>query len=480
MSSFVDHYQLWSSEQQTAALELKAKFESGEIDTVRFSFPDQHGVLRGKTVVAEAAYKAMKSGVNLTSTLLAKDTSHLTVFPVFTKGDGGFAFEGMGGAADFTIVADPLSFKTLPWAPRTGWLLCDAYQTNGDVSPLSARQILTKAVSQLKQMGFELIAGLEVEFHVFKLKDPRMDLDCSGQPGEPPEVGLLSHGYQYLTEQRYDQVDQVMELIRTHLQALDLPLRTLEVEYGPSQFEITFAPMKALEAADTMILVRSAIKQICQRHGLHATFMCRPNIPNVMSSGWHLHQSLVELGSSKNAFMPTESGQALSQVGQYYLGGLIKNACGAAAFAAPTINGYRRYRPFSLAPDKAAWAVDNRAAMLRVLGRENDPASRIENRIGEPTANPYLYIASQIFSGIDGIDNRIDPGPSADTPYTSDAESLPRSLEKALEALKANSVLGEKFGKIFVDYYHFIKTAEITRFNLSVTEWEQKEYFNLF
>lgn len=480
MSAFIERHHLWTPEQKEAAQAIKRRLEQGEFDTIRFAFPDQHGILRGKTVVAEAAFETMLAGVNLSTTLLAKDSSHLTVFPVFTTGNGGFEFEGMGGASDFVIVADPLSFKSLPWASRTGWVLCDAYMPNGQPSPLSTRQILSKAVADMAEQGYAMQAGLEVEFHVFKTTETNMQLEHSGQPGEPPSVELLTHGYQYLTEQRFDRVDGLMQLLREQLQGLQLPLRTLEVEFGPSQFEITFAPMGALEAADAMVLVRSAVKQICYRHGLHATFMCRPKIPNVMSSGWHLHQSLRCLRTGANAFMPDEGTEALSELGTHYLGGLVKHARATAAFATPTINGYRRYRPFSLAPDRASWARDNRAAMLRVLGGAGQTASRIENRIGEPAANPYLYIASQLYSGLDGMQHQLDPGPSADTPYTSDSQPLPRSLADALGALKEDAYLYNKFGSGFVNYYCFLKEAELSRFNLAVSEWEQKEYFDLF
>jgi glutamine synthetase len=164
----------------------------------------------------------------------------------------------------------------------------------------------------------------------------------------------------------------------------------------------------------------------------------------------------------------------------HYLAGLKAHACGGAALASPTLNGYRRYRPFSLAPDRAIWAQDNRGAMLRVLGAPGDSASRIENRVGEPTANPYLYLASQLFSGLHGIAERLDPGPSADAPYETPAEQLPRSLDAALAALQADAVLVEGLGKPFVDYYCHIKQAEIARFNLEVTEWEHREYFDMF
>jgi len=478
MSRFVERFGLWSDDQQAQARELARRLGGGELDVVRFAWPDQHGLLRGKTLVAAEAAGALWEGVNLTTTLLAKDSSHKTVFPVFSKG-GGFAIEGLEGGADFTLVADPATFKVLPWAPRTGWVLCDAYMGDGRPCPFATRRILQRAVAALGAMDLEFVAGLEVEFHVFRLDEERMQPADSGQPGEPPRVSLLSHGHQYLTELRYDRVDTVMELLRTHLLALGLPLRSLEIEYGPSQFELTFGPTAGVLPADTMVLLRSAIKQVCHRHGYHATFMCRPRIPNVMSSGWHLHQSL-RGRDGVNAFMPGADGGDLSEAGMRYLGGLKAHACGAAAFASPTINGYRRYRPFSLAPDRASWARDNRGAMLRVLGGPGLAATRIENRIGEPAANPYLYLASQLFAGLDGMQRRLDPGPSADAPYDTPAEPLPRTLADALACLREDAMLVEQMGREFIDYYCHIKEAEIARFQLEVSEWEHREYFDMF
>ena len=476
--SFVERHGLWTKEQHLEAKDLLSEFKTRNIEVVRFSFPDQHGILRGKTLTVDEAVKVLAEGVTLTTTLLAKDTSHKTAFPVFSRG-GGFDMPEMQGGADFMIVADPSTFRVLPWLKNTGWLLCDAYFGNGKPVPFATRTILRDAVAKLDASGYELLTGLEVEFHVFKVTDPHMRPQDAGQPGEPPEVELLSHGYQYLTELRADLIEPVGELLRGHLQKLGLPLRSLEVEYGPSQFEFTFGPQTALLAADSMILFRSAVKQILRRNGYHGTFMCRPRIPNVMSSGWHLHQSLLRPDGS-NAFMPAEAGAQLSPIGQHYLGGLLAHARGSSALSTPTINGYKRYRPNSLAPDRVLWARDNRGAMLRVLGGVGDPATRIENRVGEPAANPYLYFASQVYSGLDGIARKLDPGPSADTPYESKAEALPATLSEALGALRADDYLNQCLGRGFVDYFCRLKESEIARFNLEVTEWEHREYFEMF
>jgi glutamine synthetase len=409
----------------------------------------------------------------VTSTLLLKDTSHRTVFPAFTPG-GGVGMAELEGAADILMMPDVSTFRVLPWAADTGWVLCDLQLQDGRPVPYDSRAVLRKALEKLGD--YEFIAGLEVEFHVFRITEPNLRPSDAGQPGTPPDVELLTSGYQYLTEQRYDLIDPVVQILRKGLEKLALPLRSFEVEFGPSQFEFTLAPLAGLAGADAMVLLRSAVKQIARRHGYHATFMCRPKLPNVMSSGWHLHQSLAKDG--RNAF--TSEREDLSELGKQYLAGLLAHARAACAFSTPTINGYKRYRPYSLAPDRLIWAKENRGALLRVIGAPGSSATRIENRIGEPAANPYLYFASQIHCGLDGIATHATLPAAADTPYEAKAELLPRTLTEALEALRGDKVLRAGIGETFVDYYVRLKEAEVARYNLEVSEWEHREYFDLF
>lgn len=482
--TFVERHGLWSAAQAKAAAQVERIVKRDKLEVVRFSFVDQHGVLRGKTVIAADAAQAMRSGVTMTTTLLVKDTSHRTVYPVFTPG-GGFAMEEMQGGGDFVMVADPASFRVLPWANKTGWLLCDIYFANGKPVPFSTRARCRDALDRLAKAGFDFLAGLEVEFHLFKIENPRLAPADATWPPAAPEVSLLTQGFQYLTESRYDMIDPAVEILRRGIEQLGLPLRSVEVELGPSQCEFTFRPQAGIASADTMVLFRAAAKQIARRNGFLATFMCRPALPNVMSSGWHLHQSLREAKSGRNAFA-FDHADVLSTVGRYYLGGLLAHARAAAAFTTPTINGYKRYRPYSLAPDRVIWGRDNRGVMVRVLGQPGDPATHLENRVGEPAANPYLYVASQIYSGLDGIARRVDPGPSADTPYDAAAALLPKDLGEAVTALRADEVFRSGFGGSFIDYYTHIKAAELERFGREagdqedVTSWEQREYLDLF
>jgi len=486
--SFVDRHGLWTSEQRRAAVEIDRAIKRHKLDVVRFAFADQHGTLRGKTLVAEAAPAAMRDGVAMTSTLLAKDTAHRNVFAVFGK-DGGMNIPEMEGAGNFIMVADPATFRVLPWANATGWLLCDIYFPNGRPVPVDTRRLYRVALERLAATGFDYFAGLEVEFHLFKLEDPRLAPEDVTWPPPAPRVSLTTQGFQYLTESRFDQVDPILETLRKTMQALDLPLRSLEVELGPSQYEFTFAPQAGLVAADAMVLFRSAMKQTARRHGHLVSFMCRPRIPNIFSTGWHLHQSLIDRKTKRNAFVSQDQAQLLSGVARHFLAGLLAHAGAASPFTTPTTNGYKRYHGInSMAPIQAIWARDNRGVMIRALGAPRDPSTHLENRAGEPLANPYLYMASQIYAGLDGMANRLAPPPSADAPYELKAEPLPRTLDESLDELSRSAVMRTGFGDAFVDYIVAIKRAELARAAqhtktdddvAGTTAWEHQEYFDL-
>jgi glutamine synthetase len=285
--------------------------------------------------------------------------------------------------------------------------------------------------------------------------------------------------------------EPITQLARA-FEKLDLPVRSFENEWGPGQLECTFSPTDALTAADNFVLFRTATRQLCRRMGYLASFMCRPKVKGLYSSGWHLHQSLVDVASGTNAFMPTVPGESLSSLGKAYLGGLLHHALSATVFANPTVNGYRRFRANSLAPDRLAWGTDHRGVMLRVLGEVGDPATRIENRIGEPSANPYLYIASQIVTGLDGVENSLDPGAPDSDPYSADRTKLPTSLLAALEKLEQAPLFHSEMGDLFVNYYLALKRKEAGRFmefvkinsidpaTDEITDWEQNEYFDFF
>ena len=478
-AGFVERHGLWNDEDIEAAARAEKLVKEHGLEVIRLSFPDQHGILRGKTIIADGLGAAMRNGCTLTTTLLVKDTAHRTALPVFTPG-AGFDMEELSGAGDFLMVPDPKTFRVLPWAPGTGWLMCDIFFPDGRAVPFATREICRKALGDLGEAGYDFNAGLEIEFHLLKLEDPKLSPENSGQPAAAPEVSLLSHGFQYLTEARMDELDPALEILRRDLLELGLPLRSIEVEFGPSQVEMTFHPGVGLEPADNMVLFRNAVKQISRRHGLHATFMCRPGLPNLFSSGWHLHQSLRDRKTGDNAFVSADGEHGLSSFAGHYVAGLLAHANAASIFTTPTINGYKRYQPYSLAPDRAVWGHDDRGVMIRAVGGDGDPGTRVENRAGDPAANPYLYMTSQILSGMDGVANALPLPPPADAAYEADATKLPRSLMEAIAALRGDEMFHDRLGRQFVDYILMLKEFEVSRFLSEVTDWEQREYFSLF
>ncbi|MGH8444990.1 MAG: glutamine synthetase, partial [Solimonas sp.] len=273
-SGFVERYAPWTPVRAEAASAALAQVAERGVKTVRLAFADQHGVLRGKTIVAELLPSVFRNGCGMTTTLLSKDTSHRTVYPVWSGG-GGMGMSEMTGASDFVAVPDPTTFRVLPWAAHTAWVLCDAYFQNGEPVPFSTRQLCARQLDRLGAAGFDYLAGIELEFYVYKLDDAKLAVAQSATPSGPaPEVSVLSRGFQYLTETRYDELEPILDRLREDLQTLGLPVRTLEVEFGASQCEMTFGPVAGIAAADNVVLARSAIKQICRRLGLHATFMC--------------------------------------------------------------------------------------------------------------------------------------------------------------------------------------------------------------
>ncbi len=479
MSNFVEQHGLWSDEQKRAAAQLLKRVEADGINTIRLVFADLHGITRGKTLLAGSLAGAFEDGCAITSTLLLKDTSHRTVVPVFSAG-AGIGNADLQGGGDVVMVPDPGTFRVLPWAANTGWLLCDLYHNDGRPVIASARRIAKQAVADLAEHGFDYVSGLEVEFYLTKLEDAALRPEDAGQPSRPPQVSLIHQGYNYLTEQRYDQAEPIIEILRQTCLSLDLPLHSLEVEFGPSQCEFVFKTGVGIQPADDMLLFRSAAKQVARRNGYHVSFMCRPQLPEAMASGWHLHQSLRDRKTGANAFAPQDGTDGLSTVGRHYLAGLLGEAAAATPFTTPTINGYKRYRPNSLAPDRLAWAQDNRGALLRVLANGPAKLRRIENRVGEPAANPYLYLASQMITGLAGIKAGAEPPESVDSPYAADAQRLPNSLENALDLLDRSALLRQGFGSDFVDHFLMIKRAEVARYNQTVTDWEHREYFDLF
>jgi glutamine synthetase len=478
-----------------ALAELRRRIEASSLELIRFAWCDPHGVVRGKTLTRTAALKALQQGVGMVSTLMLKDTSDRTAFKVFEPGLA-HTLPGFGYANNLWLRPIPERFRVLPWTDSTGWLQCQPEFADGRGVPVDTRAQLQGALARLAQRGLGMVCGLEIEFHIYRLRDAQhgahRDPDQAAWPGLAPEVSLIHPGYHLLSESWFDMSEEPLRIVQHTAQALGMPLASLEIELGPSQVEAVFDATDALTAADNMVLFRSAVQQALRRAGYHATFMCRPPFEQIMSSGWHLHQSLVHLESGDNAFMREapapfssmrEAGHTLSDLGCHYLAGLLHHARGMTVLCTPTTNGFGRFRPNALAPQSMVWGFDNRGAMLRVIGGAGDAATRIENRLGEPAANPYLYMAAQIHAGLSGVEQALNPPLATESPYAADGDPelrIPTNLRDALETLSADTAMTQGLGADFIRYYSALKLPEQQRFESAEdpVEFQRREYFS--
>lgn len=488
-ASFIDRHGLWSEEHKRQADDIRARVAAEKLRYVRLAWADTHGYCRAKALTVPAFLSALSSGYNIGVATTTLDGAGARVFSSFTRG-GGMGLDEMTGSPNLTVVADPASFRLLPWAPGTGWILCDEYFNDGRPFHFAPRALLRRAVQRLAERGYACVIGAEIEWYLLRLADDRLadeNIGTTGVRGRPIRTFPAEPGYHYHSESNMDLMQPVLDGLGDAYAALGLGLRSIENEWGPGQIECTFAPQSALQAADDVLLFRTATRQVCRRLGHFATFMCRPAQQGFYPSGWHLHQSLTD-GAGRNVLAAQAAGEALSPIGRSYLAGLLQYAVPATVFAAPTVNGYRRFRPNSLAPDRAGWACDNRGAMIRVLGGPGDPATRLENRTGEPAANPYLYILSQIVAGFAGIADKLSPPPPEDAPYAAERPMLPQSLGAALEALAQEQLFRRELGDTFIDYFIKLKRSEWARYQAAagsgpgsdVSAWEQNEYFDFF
>jgi glutamine synthetase len=489
MSTFAERCGIHDSAREAACRHTAQLIEASGVERVRLGWCDTHGMLRGKTLMAHAAIQALREGVGMVGTLMLKDTADRTAWKVFEPG-GADDLPGFAGAANLMLLPDPASFTPLPWQDKTAWLRCQPWFADGTPVPLDTRRVLQQALVKLAQAGYGLKTGLEVEFHIYRITDttPQLDPQQAGWPGLPPAVEMIHPGYNLQAEAMIDIVDEPLRIVQRTAQALGLPLQSLEIELGPSQVEAVFDATDALTAADQMVLFRNGVRQALRRAGYHATFMCRPPFPHIMSSGWHLHQSLVDLKTGTNACVreshalgstPADARHTLSDAGAHWLAGLLAHARGMTVLCTPTINGFARFRPNALAPQSVIWGPDNRGAMLRVVGGAGDPATRIENRVGEPAANPYLYMAAQIHAGLDGLSRGLQPVPASTDPYSQDGEKIPTSLADGLAALQADEALVQGFGADVVRYFCRLKQSEIDRHAQAEDklDFERREYF---
>ncbi|WP_412517934.1 glutamine synthetase family protein [Actinomadura madurae] len=428
------------------------------IDVVRVSYPDLIGVDRGRDVVVDRLPSVMEHGLAFCR----------AVFHTSPQGDVVDIAGGLdAGLPDICVRPDLSTLAAIPWEPGVAQCLGEAYEPDGaEPCAEGPREVLRRAIGRLAELGLVPVVGPELEYYLCE-PDPASPAGWRRYGGGPGNVYTVGRGS--------DPGGHLLGALR-NLRDLGLGVTMGNHEFSSGQFEINLDHSGALDAADRAFRLKSAVKEIARAEGRMATFMAKP-FNDDGGSGFHVHLSCTD-ETGHNLFDGPDAGpDGLSPLAHQAIAGVIAHAPALAAVFNPTVNSYKRFGPDTLAPWLIDWGLDNRSAMVRVPP-ERGSATRLEVRLGDAGANPYLGIAALLAAAYLGIRDKLTaPPPLEGYGYdTAKAARLPGDLTAALDALAGDADLAGVLGDRFVGSYLAYKRDEIARFQRHVTDWELREY----
>ncbi|MFE6752431.1 glutamine synthetase family protein [Streptomyces sp. NPDC057684] len=434
------------------------------IDVVRVTYPDLIGTDRARDVLLDHLPSACDHGLAFCRAVY-HTTPQGDVVPV----RGGLD----AGLPDVTVRPDLSTARALPWEPGVAWCLGETTDpATGSPSPESPRDLLRAVLARCEQAGLRPVVGPELEYFLLE-KD-------TASPAGWRRYGQGVAGVVYTAGLRADADNHLLPTLRT-LRDLDIGVISANHEFDAGQFEINLTHSAAMDAADRAFLFKSAVKELARKEGKLATFMAKP-FNDAGGSGFHLHFSGEACGDSvagegRNVFDDPSGAYGLSDTARHAIAGILAHAPALAALLNPTVNSYKRFGPDTLAPWLIDWGLDNRSAMVRIPP-ERGSGARLELRLGDASANPYLATAALCAAALLGIqDGKEPPAPLQGYGYDPEkSQMLPTTLPAALDALEADDALTEVLGKDFTESFLTYKRDEVDRFNHHVTDWEFTEY----
>jgi glutamine synthetase len=386
--------------------------------------------------------------------------------------------------ADALLVPDPATFRIFPWTSEgtrtadggpgvVARVICDIRYPDGRPFEGCPRTALKRQIDLAARSGYTARVGCEVEFFLFE----------QGTHGEATTTTLDAGSYFDLM--LVDRGDRARRVIAATLEDLHLAPASLHHEVARGQHEIGLRATDPLAMADNLVTFRFVVRTIARQHGLIATFMPKPTYGK-SGSGLHTHQALYRDGA--NAFFQPGAAEQLSDTGRWYIGGLLRHARGYCAVTNPLVNSYKRLVSGFEAPVNVAWSTQNVSPLVRVPA-ERGEWTRCENRLPDPSANPYLALAVQLAAGLDGITEHLDPGDPINRNIARMSyrerrryriDELPRDLHEALDHLEKDRVIRDALGEHIYERYTDAKREEWEEFIEQVTEWEVGRYLSQY
>ncbi|GAB2621688.1 glutamine synthetase [Paractinoplanes abujensis] len=436
-----------------ALQEAQARLQARQIDVVRLGYSDLVGAERGKDLLVRHFARTAGDGVAFCRSV--HGTSPLgDVVDI----EGGLS----AGLPDMLAIPDLATVREIPWEPGAAHMIADLADPGGGPGEESPRHVLRRVADEFATLGMRPMVGPELEFFVLEQS-----------PGGWRRYGE-GPGHVYTAGYRGDPDNLLIDWLR-QLDAYGLEVVSANHEFASGQFEINLWHSDALDAADRTFRFRTAVQELARRDGKRATFMAKP-FNDEGGSGFHVHFSCWSPGGE--ALFDDPAGEdGLSGVARSAVAGLLAHAPALAALLSPTITSYKRFGPGTLAPWLIDWGLDNRSALVRIPP-ERGRGARLELRLGDASANPYVGIAAVLAAAALGLRDKLEP-PAKLEGYGYDvtkAARLPGDLGSALSALEADTELTELLGPRFVAAFLAYKRDELERFSRWVTDWEFREY----
>ncbi len=432
---------------------LSSIAKSKKIKYFLISFVDLFGVLRSKLVPANAIGEMQKNGAGF-----AGFATWLDMTPADT---------------DMFAIPDPDSLIQLPWNKEVGWLASDLWM-DGKPVKASPRVMLKNQIEKLSKKDLTMKSGVECEYFLITPDGSKISDDRDTQSKPCYDQSALMR--------RYDLIKEICDCM------IDLGWNPYQNDHEDAngQFEMNWDYSDCLTTADRHTFFKFMVKSIAEKHGLRATFMPKP-FENLTGNGCHAHISLWK--DKQNKFLETGDKLGLSKTAYNFLGGILKLAQPLAAFFNPTVNSYRRINApptksgASWSPSSISYSGNNRTHMIRIP----DPG-RFELRLMDGSSNPYLLQAGVIAAGLEGLNNRTDPGEPLNCNMYKDYKNyphlkkLPDEIEDSIKELEDSKELKEAFGEDVINSYIKLKKEEIDEFNRQesfnkkdpITDWERK------
>jgi glutamine synthetase len=445
--------------------DLRRLVEAAQIDTVLLTFTDIYGRQLGKRLDAGFFLEGGETpGTHACDYLLTTD---MEMDPA-----PGYKFANWErGYGDFHLVADLATMRVASWLDRTALVTCDVVQTGSHALIEQApRSILRRQVDRGAGLGYEPMAGSELEYYIFQ--NSYRDASVAGYNHLQP-AGWYLEDYHVLQGTREEKLNGA---VRRHLAQSGIPVECSKGEWGKGQHELNVRYGGILTMADRHVVFKQCFKEVADSLGMSVTFMAKHDAAQA-GSGCHVHLSLWQGGRNVMAGDSRLGPIVCSDEFRWFLGGWMAHVPEFMVFYAPTVNSYKRFRTGSWAPTRLAWSHDNRTASFRVVGR--GPSLRIECRIPGADCNPYLCFAAALASGLDGIARKTEPSANleGDAYAANTLPAVPSSLREAINAFESSQFVKETLGADVAEHYtHFFK-IEQAAFDAAVTDWERKRYF---